>query len=61
MTNRSQHTPDDALDLFMTLADIAKSARRAGWEVNLAIETGGEAERLTFSAAITKAETLGGA
>lgn len=42
--------PDGALDLAMTLFEAAQTARKAGWTVNMAVESGRKAEVLTFSA-----------
>lgn len=41
----------DALGLLMALTVIAEAAREAGWRVDLAVETGGDVERITFAAA----------
>lgn len=43
----------DALDLLTMVAAVAQHARAEGWEVNVAIETGGRSESLTFSAGRT--------
>lgn len=43
-------TPNDALDFIQLLAEAAAVARRAGWNVNMAFDTGGDAERINFAA-----------